>query len=75
MISISPACCPGDPGCSGSALKKAGSTPQAPAKLALGSSSGSGGNVAAPEKEADKVAAPSKVGDDLEEDSEPCSEF
>ena len=60
MISITPTCCPGDPGCSGSASSKAGSTPQTPSKLALGSSSGSNGDAAVK---------------DLVDDSEPCDEL
>ena len=63
MISISPTCCPGDPGCSGSASSKAGSTPQTPSKLALGSSSGSNGNVAGPENIAESLGAPSSVAE------------
>ena len=65
MISITPTCCPGDPGCSGSASSKAGSTPQTPSKLALGSSSGSNGNVAAPENIAESLGAPSSVAESV----------
>ena len=65
MISISPTCCPGDPGCSDSTSSKAGSTPQTPSKLALGSSSGSNGNVAAPQKIAESIGAPSSVAESV----------
>ena len=62
-ISITPTCCPGDPGCSVSASSKAGSTAQTPSKLALDSSSGSNGKVAAPEKVAESLGAPSSVAE------------
>lgn len=65
MISITPTCCPGEPGCSGSASSQGGSPPQTPSKLALGSSSDSNGNVAALEKVAEPVAAPSSVAESV----------
>ena len=63
MISIAPTCCPGDPGCSDSASSKGGSTPQTPSKLALGSPSGSNGNVAAVDNIAESLGAPSSVAE------------
>ena len=75
MIAISPSCCPGDPGCSVSASSSAGSTSQAPAKLALGSSSGPSGNVATKEKDAERVVAPLKAAQQGEDDSDPCPEL
>ena len=65
MITITPTCCPGDPGCSGSASPQAGSTAQTASKIGLGSPSGSNGNVAAPEKVAESVVAPSSVAESL----------
>ena len=65
MISITPTCCPGDPGCSGAASSQAGSTAQTPSKLALGSSSSSKGNVAAPENIAESIGSPSRVAESV----------
>ena len=69
MISISPSCCPGDTGCSGSASSNGGSTPQTPAKVASNS-----GNVAAPEK-GEKAVSPPIGGNDLVDGFEPCPEL